>query len=635
MSVPPNPRLNLSKYATYATILIFAATALAILIQLLTGSDQVLYWKSDYAIFLIDMYHASKFDQEIGISSRFGWAHPGPFNYYMLAPWYSLFGEKEIGLILGTFLYNIGFIAASTWTVAKISDRKTAALFLTTLVIYSTIALGAKVFLDVLLPYSTIFPWIFALCISIAIIQKHSYFIPLLALTLSCVTQMHVAFWMPAVVLGLSTLAGSLLHKKPERSEILLWIAAACLFAITWIPPLHEFNNISKIFGFFTSRPSSDHSLLDAAHALAVLMGEPIRGAVLSYGEARPGGLPLYLGFLAITASIFCTLAAWKNNNKTALILGYLVLLQLTTYLYALSKVAGPILHHSITFIPMITVFIALQALLFINQSFSSSQVNTTLTVIGSLASVLFIATHYQQITNTVANAKIPDEKVARLYKDLEAATHSCTNTPTINMNQAIWEPVIGAVSAAYRSGQPFNITPSFWSIIFGWRVPTQPTDCMISFTQQNDRIILDVKDYEKINQVKGSAVIRLDTLTFTPYGIALFDREHLRVYSEPFTDAGFQSQELTLVAGQYRINATLDWAATPEKSNTNAGHLSFHGNSIIYAITEPAAKDKTITAYFTSDGKPFRLSFGLGGWSTGKGYVQLKDLHVELLNQP
>ncbi|AKF44523.1 hypothetical protein ACQJ22_14385 [Pseudomonas fragariae (ex Marin et al. 2024)] len=634
MSVPRKPRPNLSKYATYATILIFAATALAILTQLLTGSDQVLYWKSDYAIFLIDMYHASQFDQEIGISSRFGWAHPGPFNYYMLVPWYSLFGEKEIGLILGTYLYNIGFIAASTWTVAKVSDRKTAALFLTTLVIYSTIALGAKLFLDVLLPYSTIFPWIFALCISIAIIQKHSHLIPLLALTLSCVTQMHVAFWMPAVVLGLSTLAGSLLHKRPERKEILLWIAAACLFAITWIPPLHEFNNISKIFGFFTSRPSSDHSLLDAAHALAVLMGEPIRGAVLSYGEARPGGLPLYLGFLAITASIFCTLAAWKNNNKTALILGYLVLLQLITYLYALSKVAGPILHHSITFIPMITVFIALQALLFINQRLSNAHTSTMLTVIGSLASLFFIATHYQQITSTVAIAKTPDEKIARLYADLEDATHRCTSTPTINMNQPLWEPAIGAVSAAYRNGQAFSITPSFWSIIFGWRVPTQPTQCVISFIQKNDRTAVEVRDFEKIGRVEGSAVMILDTLVFEQYGTALFDKASLRVSSETFTDAGFLSQELTLPAGSYRINTTLTWSATPEKLDNNAGHLSFHGSSIIYAINKPVANDEPITAYFTSNEKPFRLSFGLGGWSNGKGYVQLKSLQIERLKE-
>ncbi|UQW71300.1 hypothetical protein L2Y01_22195 [Pseudomonas avellanae] len=221
MSGHQEPRLNISTYATCVTVFTVAATALVILTHLLTGPNPILYWKSDYAIFLIDMYHASQFDQEIGISSRFGWAHPGPFNYYMLAPWYSLFGEKEGGLILGTFLYNIGFIAASTWTVAKISERNTAALFLATLVIYSTLSLGSRVFLDVLLPYSTVFPWIFALCMSVAIIQKHSYFIPLLALTLSCVTQMHVAFWMPAVVLGLSTLVCCLKNKCSVKSSIL------------------------------------------------------------------------------------------------------------------------------------------------------------------------------------------------------------------------------------------------------------------------------------------------------------------------------------------------------------------------------------------------------------------------------
>ncbi|KPW42293.1 Uncharacterized protein ALO59_00311 [Pseudomonas amygdali pv. mellea] len=632
MSGHQEPRLNISTYATCVTVFTVAATALVILTHLLTGPNSILYWKSDYAIFLIDMHHASQFDQEIGISSRFGWAHPGPFNYYMLAPWYSLFGEKEGGLILGTFLYNIGFIAASTWTVAKISERNTAALFLTTLIIYSSIALGARVFLDVLLPYSTIFPWIFALCMSVAIIQKHSYFIPLLALTLSCVTQMHVAFWMPAVVLGVSTLAGSLLYKRPERKEILLWIAAGSVFVITWIPPLHEFHNLSKIFEFFTSRPRSDHSLLDAAHALAVLMGEPMQGTTLSYGEAKPGGLPLYLGLLAITASVFCTLAAWKNNNKPALILGYVVLIQLVTSLYALSKIAGPILHHSITFIPMISIFIALQALLMINQNRSSICIKTTLTVMGSLASVFFIATHYQQINNAVALAKTPDENIARLYSDLEKATQRCTSTPTINMNQPLWEPTVGAVSAAYRNGQAFSITPSFWSIIFGGRVPTEPTHCVISFTQKNDKISVDVKNYENIGKIEGPAVINLDTLVFEQYGTALFDKGSLRVSSESFTDAGFLSQELTLPAGPYRISATLNWSATSEKPGSNAGHLSFHGKSMIYAINDSTATNTPVTAYITSDGQPFRLSFGLGGWSTGKGYVQLKSLHIEHL---
>ncbi|UQW73436.1 hypothetical protein L2Y01_22220 [Pseudomonas avellanae] len=189
-----------------------------------------------------------------------------------------------------------------------------------------------------------------------------------------------------------------------------------------------------------------------------------------------------------------------------------------------------------------------------------------------------------------VAVAKTPDENIARLYSDLEEATQRCTSTPTINMNQPLWEPTVGAVSAAYRNGQAFSITPSFWSIIFGGRVPTEPTHCVISFTQKNDRISVDVKDYENIGKIEGSAVINLDTLVFEQYGTALFDKGSLRVSSESFTDAGFLSQELTLPAGSYRINATLNWSATSEKHGSNAGHLSFHGKSMIYAINDSTA---------------------------------------------
>ncbi|GFZ67152.1 hypothetical protein PSE10B_36740 [Pseudomonas amygdali pv. eriobotryae] len=199
-------------------------------------------------------------------------------------------------------------------------------------------------------------------------------------------------------------------------------------------------------------------------------------------------------------------------------------------------------------------------------------------------------------------------------------------------MNQPIWEPVLGAVSAVYRSGQAFSITPSFWSIIFGWRVPTEPTQCIISFTQKNERIVVDVEDFEKIGKIEGAVVINVDALAFEPYGTALFDKGILRVSSEAFTDAGFLSQELTLPAGSYRIKATLNWSATSEKPGSNAGHLSFHGKSMIYAINDSTATNIPVTAYFTSDEQPFRLSFGLGGWSTGKGYVQLKNLQLEYL---
>ncbi|SDX27378.1 hypothetical protein SAMN05444064_12643 [Pseudomonas syringae] len=634
MSFYQKRKLTISHCATHLSIFVLTVAALTIFMQLLAGPHQDLYWKSDYAIFLIDMYHASHLEQQIGISSRFGWAHPGPFNYYMLLPWYWIFDNKEGGLILGTFLYNVGFAAASTWTIAKVSDKNTAVLFLTTAVIYSSVALGARIFLDVLLPYSTLFPWIFAVCISMAIVLKHSYFIPLLALALSCVTQMHIAFWIPAIMLGFSTMVGSFIHKKPEQKEILLWAAAALLFLTSWLPPIQEFNNLRKIFEFFTSRPSADHSILEAGRALAVLMGEPLQGSALSYGETKLGGMPLYVGLLAIMASLICTVAALKTKNKPALALGCLVLVQLVTYVYALSRIAGPILHHSITFVPMISIFIALQALLLVNLRPSKARVKTAAALAGSLATLVFVTTHYQPINNAITAQKTPDEKIADLQRDLTAAIQSCSGTPTIIMNQALWEPVVGAVSGVYREGRTFNITPSFWSIIFGWRVPTSPTNCTVKFIQKNDRIVVNVKDYDGAIATGEVPVISLSALDFMPYGTATFDKESLRVSSEPFTDAGFVSQELTLPPGPYRVKALMEWSATSEKINSNAGHLSFHGKSLIYAINGLAGTDTAITEYFTSDGKSFRLSFGLGGWSTGKGYVKLKSLQIDALKE-
>ena len=99
--------------------------AAAITLRLLTDNlSQRVWWDSDYAIFLVDMFHASEFSQQLGISSRFGWAHPGPLNYYILLPWYLLSNNGELGPILGTFLQNTVFILSSVYIIRKLSGRE-------------------------------------------------------------------------------------------------------------------------------------------------------------------------------------------------------------------------------------------------------------------------------------------------------------------------------------------------------------------------------------------------------------------------------------------------------------------------------------------------------------------------------
>ncbi|MNJ24864.1 hypothetical protein D3C77_192930 [compost metagenome] len=89
--------------------LLLGAGAIIIFFTLMEGYDRKMYWDGDHAMFLLDMFHASKLEQTVGIASRFGWAHPGPINYYLLLPWYYFSGGGEQILMAATFAYNIFF----------------------------------------------------------------------------------------------------------------------------------------------------------------------------------------------------------------------------------------------------------------------------------------------------------------------------------------------------------------------------------------------------------------------------------------------------------------------------------------------------------------------------------------------
>ncbi len=122
--------------------------------------------------------------------------------------------------------------------------------------------------------------------------------------------------------------------------------------------------------------------------------------------------------------------------------------------------------------------------------------------------------------------------------------------------------------------------------------------------------------------------VMDLTDLNFSQFGIADF-KEEMRIESAGFTDAALVSNEVTLPKGLYRLDAVLDWDVTPQKDGKNAGHISFHGKEILIPIMCSKACNEHLTRYFESAGEPFRLCFGLGGWSTGKGFIALKQLEI------
>jgi len=126
--------------------------------------------------------------------------------------------------------------------------------------------------------------------------------------------------------------------------------------------------------------------------------------------------------------------------------------------------------------------------------------------------------------------------------------------------------------------------------------------------------------------------VAMLNGMRFSQFGTAGFDLARLRVESAQYADAALVSEPIALAPGLYQLEATLDWDVRAPQGAPHAAHLSLHGQRVLIPIPPSRAAGKTVSAYFYSDGSAVRLSAGLGGWSSGAGYLQLRQVRLYAL---
>lgn len=131
---------------------------------------------------------------------------------------------------------------------------------------------------------------------------------------------------------------------------------------------------------------------------------------------------------------------------------------------------------------------------------------------------------------------------------------------------------------------------------------------------------------------LRRTAVIDLSAITFSAFGNGQADIIHRRVVSSVFTDAALVSNPIRLSPGSYEVEIVLDLDVTAGPKSSHAAHLSLHGEQILIPIAGSAGKGVTLRGYFRTQGKPVQLSFGLGGWATGKGVIELKKLTISTI---
>jgi hypothetical protein len=199
----------------------------------------------------------------LGPWSRWGWNHPGPWPYYVLAPFTQAFGA--VGALIGTLVVNSTSLVLAV-VVARRRGGLVAAGLVALLGMLLGFARGPTVLMDLWNPFVGIFPLFALVVMSWSIGERDWVVLPFAAALASFCVQAHIGF-LPVVIAlcgtGLLTAIptrsehpapspdpAGVLPDRPSWRRPVAW--SALVLAVAWVGPLIEElrpgqGNVSKL----------------------------------------------------------------------------------------------------------------------------------------------------------------------------------------------------------------------------------------------------------------------------------------------------------------------------------------------------------------------------------------------------
>lgn len=291
----------------------------------------------------------------VGPYQRFGFNHPGPTLYYLLAAPYRLLGSRYAGLQVGALLINAGALVGA----AVIAFRRGGALLaLWALIMVSGLAftLGPSWLADPWGPYIVVMPLALLIMLAAEVASGRRAALPVAAAVATVVTQVNAVLIPTAVGLGLWALAAWVVGayrrrgEQPPREE---WRASRRMLLVTvgvlavlWLPPvIDQVNGEGNVtlMREFASSSQPKLGLGDAFKAVSLqLDGRPPwlnRDFELVGIEADLDAAPAVP--LALIVLIGATVLAAVRRRGHAAILGATVLVAVGASVVGFSQLTG------------------------------------------------------------------------------------------------------------------------------------------------------------------------------------------------------------------------------------------------------------------------------------------------------
>lgn len=465
---------------------------------------------SDMAVTELATRSAAHGRQLLGPYSRFGFNHPGPLMFYLLAPLYAASGGSFSAMLLTAVIANTALLfvmALIAWRAGGPRAGAVTGVALALLVLF----LGPAGLCSVWNPNLTILPFAAAIFACAAVVCGRPAWLPVAVAAGSLALQSHLAVASPlAAAAGVTLLL--LVWKRLRR-----WLgldaephgqwwpqltASAVLALVLWAPVIYQEltgspGNLTKIARFLLAH-SEGHTIGMAVRVVLQAMGAFLLAPVTAFTnpEQTPGlaRAALALGCAQVLGLGLTILMARRKRLAFPSALAVLDVVLVGAAVIVARGITGPILDYLVRWMAALG-FTGTAALLV--AAIAGGREPTAVPGVGrrrplqlagiAVASLALLVANLVRVVQLPALAQLAHEgqyqKIGRITAEVRQALQSHSiSSPVVSIRaEHPWDPAAGVILQLEKEGRHVGVDGE-WLRIFGPAFTPRASDGVLVF---------------------------------------------------------------------------------------------------------------------------------------------------------